>query len=225
VRSRNIKLITVVAVVIILAAQALVLILIYSPDYFAGVVLNLMLRPERIVEKLPGEEASGQGASGMQKDGAASPGQDAPAKLNAAEITANTFSTALQEQKSSLDTNSYNRYSQITSKYKSDLISLQEEFDVKLSQLISSARRDYQQDDQKNSASVLKLTERYISAGKALEADCDSRFYNKLAAMEMELKANNLPTGVVEQTKNSYIILKNERRRQLIDKAMTNLRN
>jgi len=221
VRSRNIKLITVAAVVIILAAQALVLILIYSPDYFAGVALNLMLRPDRVVEKLPGEEADGQGASGS----VASPGQDTPAKLNAVEITANTFSTALQEQKSVLDTNSYNRYSRITSKYQADLISLQREFDVKLSQLIRSASRDYQQGDQKNSASVLKLTERYISAGKALEADCDGRFYNTLAAMEMELKANNLPTGVVEQAKNSYIILKNERRRQLIDKAMTNLRN
>lgn len=212
-RSRNIKLFTVVAVVMILAGQALVLILIYSPDYFAGVALNLMLRPDRGVEKQQGE------------GGAATPGKDAPAKLNAAEITANTFSTALKEQKSALDTDSYNRYSQITSKYRTDLISLQSEFDVKLSQLISSASRDYQQGGQKNSASVLKLTERYISAGKALEADCDSRFYNTLAAMEMELKANNLPTGVVEQAKSSYIILKNERRKQLISRAMISLQN
>lgn len=219
-RSRNIKLIIIAAVALILVGQALVLILIYSPDYFAGVALNLLLRPDRNVEKLLDEEAARQGTGGLPPGDAASP----PAKLNAAEYTASTFTTALQEQKSTLDAAGYDRYSRIFSKYQADLTGLQEEFDVKIEQLISSAMREYQQSGSKNSGSLLKLAEHYVSAGKALEADCDYRFYNTLAAMEMELKANNLPTGVVEQAKNSYLILKNDRRKQLINKATAALR-
>lgn len=221
-RSRNIKIFTVAAVAVILIGQAVALLLIYSPDYFAKMALNLLLRPDRSVEKLL-PEAGRPGADGLQPGDDASPDGDAPGR-SSAEITANTFSIALQEQKSTLDSSSYTQYSRISDKYQAELTALQAEFDKKIDQLVSSAIREYRQNGQNNAASLMKMAQHYVSAGKTLEADCDSRFYNTISAMEMELKSYNLPTGVVEQTKSSYTILKNDRRQQLINKATAALR-
>ncbi|MHB8158276.1 MAG: hypothetical protein ACYDEQ_12910, partial [Desulfocucumaceae bacterium] len=52
---------------------------------------------------------------------------------------------------------------------------------------------------------------KYYSAGKALEAECDSRAYLVLDAFENELKANGLPLDAALKAREEYKARKSAR--------------
>lgn len=225
-RSRTIKKITVAAVAFILLGQAMVLILFYSPDFLARAALKFMLQPDRSMKKLENQQAGRPETGVPLVSGTSALDPGAPTKTGASTGTAaDTFSIALQEGKNKLDTPHYNYYSGIMNKYHGEFAALQVEYEQKLNYFISSATLEYRQDGRKNSFSLLKLAEKYIASGKALEADCDQQFYTTLAAMETELKAANLPTDAVEEAKKNYDLSKNARRQLLLNKAMEMLRS
>lgn len=218
---RKIKIITIAAVVLIGPAAALAVF--YSPGYFAGLALDLILGPGEGVEiQLPGEpEQPGVQQGEGQHPGDPSPGGAAAPERGAS--PAEPLAVALAEQKDKLEPDRYSRYNRILSKYHAEFSAQQAEFEQELNGLLGSALQEYRQGG-KNRSELLKMADRYLAAGKGLEASSDSRFYASLAAMEAALKAESLPTGVVEQAQSSYQNLKSARRQQLINKARAALR-
>ncbi len=218
--SKNIKKITVAAVAFIVIAQALALVLIYSPDYFTGAALRFMLRPDNSLEKLLVQEVGREKADELLK-GSQGAGSSAPAKPDAfSEALQNVFSKAQLEEKDGLEKAQYDEYSSIMNKYQVELSGIQGEYEQKLNALVGSAKQEYRQEGSKNLLSLRKMAEKYKASGQALEADCDQRFNTSLSAMEMELKANNLPTGAVVNARSTYIVMKNNYRKEIMNKAL-----
>lgn len=220
-RSKNIKTITVAAVAFIVIAQAFALVLFYSPNYLMSTGLRFMLKPDRSAEKQLVQEVGRQRADELLKGGSPAADSGVPAKPGAFTGTlSDIFSKAQMEGKSGLEKAQYDEYSNIMNKYQVELSNIQGEFEQKLNALVSSAKQEYRQGESKNLLSLMKMAEKYKASGQALEADCDQRFNNTLAAMEMELTANNLPTEAVVSARSSYVIMKNNYRRELLNKAM-----
>lgn len=218
--SKNIKKITVVAVAFIVIAQAMALVLIYSPDYLAGAALRFMLKPDNSLEKLLVQEVGREKADELLK-GSQGAGSGAPAKPGAfSEALQNIFSKAQLEEKDGLEKAQYDEYSSIMNKYQVELSGIQGEFEQKLNALVSSAKQEYRQEGSKNLLALKNMVEKYKASGQALEADCDQRFNASLSAMETELRANNLPTGAVVNARSTYIVMKNNYREDILNKVL-----
>ncbi|RJQ26847.1 MAG: hypothetical protein C4589_09210 [Peptococcaceae bacterium] len=106
---------------------------------------------------------------------------------------------------------------EVEQKYRPLFISLQSEYEGRLNQLVGSALAEYNQvKSSRSKTSVRQLAKKYISAGQALEAESDGRFYALLANMESDLKTAGLSTALADQLRARYITLKNERRKQIL---------
>jgi hypothetical protein len=201
-------------------AQAAALVLIYSPDYLAGIALRFMLKPDHNMEELLVQEVGREKADEMLKEirGAQSGAPAKPGDFSAA--LHNVFSKTQLEEKKGLEKAQYDQYSSIMFKYQTELSGIQGEYEQKLNDLVGSLKQEYRQEGSKNPVSVRKLAEKYRATGQALEANCDQRFNDCLSAMEMELKANNLPTGAVANARSAYIVMKDNYREEILNKAM-----
>ncbi|WP_066634926.1 hypothetical protein [Desulfolucanica intricata] len=110
---------------------------------------------------------------------------------------------------------------QIKNKYKSKLISLQGEYENRLNGLLETAKAEYRVVKEGGSNSeVAVLAQKYIGAGRALEADCDRKFNTIVNNMEAELKRNGLSTDIVQTVRQGYEQAKSERRKYLMGKAL-----
>jgi len=106
--------------------------------------------------------------------------------------------------------------SQIEQKYISRLQSLASGYEGKLNSLISAALGEYNAAKKENpNADISPLINKYYSAGKALEAECDSQFYSVLASFESELRAHSFPLDAAVRAKETYEARKSARSGQI----------
>lgn len=106
--------------------------------------------------------------------------------------------------------------SRIEQKYISRLQSLAALYEGKLNGLVGAAMAEYNTAKNANpNADINQLFNKYYSAGKSLEAECDSQVYSLLAAFESELTANSLPLDAVVKARESYESRKSSRAGQL----------
>lgn len=95
--------------------------------------------------------------------------------------------------------------SSIENKYNARLQSLAATYEGRLNGLMGEALAGYTSAREKDpQADIKPLVNKYYSAGKALEAECDSRVYPVLEAFENELKSNGLPTGPAQRAREGY---------------------
>ena len=105
---------------------------------------------------------------------------------------------------------------QIEQKYISRLQSLASGYEGELNRLISAALSEYNAAKKNNpNTDISPLINKYYSAGKALEAECDSQFYSVLAAFESELKKNSFPMDEAVRAKETYEARKSARAGQI----------
>ncbi len=105
---------------------------------------------------------------------------------------------------------------QIEQKYIARLQSLASGYEGRLNGLVASALSEYESVKKANpDANITPLIEKYYSAGKALEAECDSQFYSILAAFESELSANSFPLDMAVQSRETYEARKGARAGQI----------
>jgi len=93
-------------------------------------------------------------------------------------------------------------------------------YEKRLNNLLAQGYNEYtgyQKQGQK--VPVASLARKYISAGGALEAECDASFYAILNKFRADLNLYSLPTGIVDQAKGEYEKAKINRKRQLLSKA------
>lgn len=105
---------------------------------------------------------------------------------------------------------------QIEQKYIARLQSLASGYEGKLNGLVSAAMGEYSAAKKDNpNADISPLINKYYSAGKALEAECDAQFYSVLGAFESELKANSFPLDAAVRTRETYEARKSARSGQI----------
>ena len=112
------------------------------------------------------------------------------------------------------------KYEQIKNRYKSKLITLNREYEGRISGLLNSAQAELQSQNNSGSQGTVALAKKYTGAAKALEGECDSKVYAVISDMESELKRNNLPTGIIGQVRTGYEKEKNDRRNFYLGKAL-----
>lgn len=106
--------------------------------------------------------------------------------------------------------------SQIEQKYISRLQSLASGYEGRLNGLVSAALSEYSAAKKDNpNADISPLINKYYSAGKALEAECDSQFYSVLASFESELRAHSFPLDAAVRAKETYEARKSARAGQI----------
>ncbi|OQA06873.1 MAG: hypothetical protein BWY65_02070 [Firmicutes bacterium ADurb.Bin373] len=219
---KSIKRITAAAVVLVIAGVAALALTRY-PDYLAGVALRFMLKPDDSVKQQLVQEVGREKAEELLKEiqnassgVAAKPGDF----LGALE---NVISKTRLEEKDGAENVQYEAYSSIMEKYQAEFGSLQEGYVQELNALVGSAKQEYRQAVSKNPGAARELFERYKASGEALEAECDQRFNASLSAMEAELRANNLPTEAVLYARSAYIVMKENYRDEILNKALGSL--
>ena len=112
------------------------------------------------------------------------------------------------------------RYKQIVLKYKSRFARLESEYRGKLNSLLANARVEFERTQEDGSKfSLAKLGWDYYKRGKALEKECDAKFYDILEQMEKELRGSDLPLGVIKEVKAEYEVQKDKRQDQLMSIA------
>jgi len=112
------------------------------------------------------------------------------------------------------------RYKQIVLKYKSRFARLESEYRGKLNSLLANARVEFERTQEDGSKfSLAKLGWDYYKRGKALEKECDAKFYDILEQMEKELRGSDLPLGIVKEVKAEYEAQKGKRQDQLMSIA------
>ena len=107
---------------------------------------------------------------------------------------------------------------QVWQRYAPQLAELQEKYEGELQALVARGYSDYQRykSDKKQ---LLALVPAYIKTGTALEREADAAFNTIVTAMENELRANNLPPDLARDLRRQYRDLKQQKRRQLFDRA------
>ncbi|WP_027364678.1 hypothetical protein [Desulfotruncus alcoholivorax] len=110
------------------------------------------------------------------------------------------------------------KYKAILLKYTALFSNLQSEYTGKLNNLLKRAQVDV-----KNSGGqkkeVIKIAYRCITEAKALEKECDAKFYGILSDMENELKQGHFPLDVVDEAESQYRQQKKEREHYLRARA------
>ncbi len=94
---------------------------------------------------------------------------------------------------------------QIEQKYLARLQALASGYEAELNGLILSALNECRAARKENpNADLAPIIKRYYLAGRALEAECDSRFYPVLADFKSELKANSFPLDAAARARETY---------------------
>lgn len=134
----------------------------------------------------------------------------APTPAREPEASANPYGAeggeaggSARQQPSSEDAGSLQ--ARIEQKYLGRLQSLASGYEARLNGMIFSALNECRAARKENPNADLKpIISRYYSAGKGLEAECDSQFYSILSEFEGELRANSLPTDAAAGARDTY---------------------
>lgn len=101
--------------------------------------------------------------------------------------------------------------------YTSRLESLASSYEGKLNSLLSAAWIDLNAAKKADpNADIRPLVNKYYSAGKSLEAECDSQVYSLLDAFESELRANSFPAEAALKARQTYESRKKNRAAQIL---------
>jgi len=105
--------------------------------------------------------------------------------------------------------------------YLSQLETTARTYEGKLNNLVAQGYNEYgSYKNQGKKVPVTSLARKYLSAGSALEAECDASFYTILNRFRENLKLYSLPTEIVDRAEEEYKKTKANRKRQLLSKAM-----
>ncbi len=111
--------------------------------------------------------------------------------------------------------------SDIEKRYRPKFLALKQEYDAKINNLAASGMNEYRTYKQNGeNPPVIKLAQKYLGAGNALEDECDRRFNALLAQMKQDLLKANLPLNIVEKAKSEYRSQKINRKTQLIKNGL-----
>lgn len=112
---------------------------------------------------------------------------------------------------------------EVAAHYRPLFTGLQLEYEGRLNSLLRAGLAEYRQ-ARAGGGKVYPVVVRYVQAGRSLEAECDARFNALLEDMRRDLRKRGLPETLVEQARQTYTTMKNERRRQLLAQAISVLR-
>lgn len=106
---------------------------------------------------------------------------------------------------------------EIQQRYTERLQSVGSSYEARINSLLSSAALEYQKAREVDpKADIAPLADKYISAGRALEAECDEKMYAIMNEFENELRANSLPVEAAHQARATYEATKSTRASQLL---------
>ncbi|MBF8983002.1 hypothetical protein IZY60_05585 [Lutibacter sp. B2] len=109
----------------------------------------------------------------------------------------------------------------IVQKYTKQFANLKSEFNGKLATLLGEAKGEYNAlSDEDKMSEKFSLGLKYLKKGKALEKECDGRFYGVLDEMKKELEENEYSLDSAGTAKAEYKKQKSERRKALMKKAL-----
>lgn len=111
------------------------------------------------------------------------------------------------------------KYQAILLKYSAMFSKLQSEYTGKLNNLLKRAQLDIQNSGGQNKE-IIKISYQYLKEARALEKECDTKFYSILSDMKKELKQEHFPQDVVDEAETQYKQQKKERERYLSTKAL-----
>lgn len=111
-------------------------------------------------------------------------------------------------------------HDEINKKYKAQFSSLQSAALGRLDALYAAAAQEYVQSKKDGTLNRSEFVQKYMQAGRTLEANMDSKFFSTLNAMQAELIANNLSTDIIGVYKQEYEKAKSAKRSQLLAKAI-----
>ena len=120
------------------------------------------------------------------------------------------------DEKGTIKNETTNTYVSILSKYNDKFTSLQEEYEGALHSIISQGYEEYKS----GNISKSKLVSKYMSKGKALEKESDGKVNALVSEMEKELKENGYDPSVAKDVKSYYTSYKENRRGEIMAKAM-----
>lgn len=218
--NKNINKITAAAIILIVIAAVAALALTRSPGYLTDVVLRFMLRPDNNLKKQLVQEVGREKANELLREFQNAESGAVAKPVDFSKVLQKAILKAQLEEKGGVENAQYDAYNNIIEKYQAELSSLQVDYEQKLNTLVTSAKQEYRQLGNKNLSGVRELFEKYKASGEALEADCDLRFNASLSAMEAELRANSLSTGAVAYARSAYIVMKDNYREEILNKAL-----
>lgn len=102
----------------------------------------------------------------------------------------------------------------VVSNYRPDLQSLQSEFSASIDGLISEAANEYI-----SGVPSTKLVPKYISKTNSIEESSEQKVNSLLERLEDDLISNNHDTKIVEELRDYYKTLKNNKKNELLNKA------
>lgn len=111
----------------------------------------------------------------------------------------------------------------IIASYEPHFTSLSNEAIKRLEALFEEAYNEYELNKKEGTLDRVKLTAKYIQAGKLLEKQVDYSFYKLLNQMEQELKDNNLSTHIIEEVEATYLADKEEKKKELFERMRSKL--
>lgn len=101
--------------------------------------------------------------------------------------------------------------------YMSRLESLAHSYEGRLNGLLAAAWIELNAAKKADpNADIRPLVNKYYAAGKALEAECDSRVYSLLDAFEGDLRSNSLPADAAVKARQTYESRKQNRAAQIL---------
>lgn len=106
------------------------------------------------------------------------------------------------------------------------LISLRNEYNAQLNNLITLAAAEYEQipSEQKGKKAMLELAKKYLELAKGLEAECDARVYALIIMAENELAKYGYASDVPQKAREEYEKQKEELRQELLDTVLSKIK-
>jgi hypothetical protein len=94
----------------------------------------------------------------------------------------------------------------------------------RLEELYTEAVTEYETRQKNGTLDRLKLTSKYIQAGRLLESQVDQRFFILLNHMAAELKRKNLDGSIIAEIEEIYAQTKAEKKKELFNRLRTRLK-
>jgi len=163
-----------------------------------------------VAAKPAGPPGGGSAKTSTGASGAATPAS--PAEATAGPAAGSVPAASPEGSSGSADP----RRRQIEQDYLARLQSTASGYEARLNGLVSAAWLEYTAAKKENPNLDLRpLANKYYSAGKSLEAECDSRVYALLESFESDLLANSFPADAARQARQEYEARKRARAGQL----------
>ncbi|HAU30926.1 MAG TPA: hypothetical protein DCW46_01260 [Desulfotomaculum sp.] len=123
----------------------------------------------------------------------------------------------VQTPSGALSKNASDKEKQIEAYYAKKLTAVASGYHQKLNSLVAAGMSEYDKvREKKEKASPISLARKYLSAGRALEAQCDAEFYPILDEYKAELEKNSFPPDAAVNAGKEYENAKAARKKQIL---------